>query len=242
MTDSGATPSTCSPRALDRNRARASRHQAARPTNGARRRPLVRGGLLVARRALHRRRCVLSPSQPAHLVSVLTRAALPLAGAIDGRIHIWDFAPPPAETAADRPPPSNTCTLHPVASLDGHATGPARAVAFNPKAAMLASAGRELVRRSDPFFLSLSRSLARSAYFVGLSLTVSFSLYLLDAGVVAPRLQGGGLGQGRCGRGAGAVACRPSRTSAIDRSALDSTRPARALSSSSKREARMRRV
>ncbi|KPV72992.1 uncharacterized protein RHOBADRAFT_55238 [Rhodotorula graminis WP1] len=67
-----------------------------------------------------------------------------VAGAIDGRIHVWDFAPPPAETPADRPPPSNMCTLHPVASLDGHATGPARCVAFNPKSAMLASAGREL--------------------------------------------------------------------------------------------------
>ncbi|GAA6057334.1 hypothetical protein JCM3770_001097 [Rhodotorula araucariae] len=67
-----------------------------------------------------------------------------VAGAIDGRLHIWDFAPPDAETPADRPRAGPTCTLHPVASLEGHAGGPARAVAFNPKAAMLASAGREL--------------------------------------------------------------------------------------------------
>ncbi|GAA5997512.1 WD-repeat containing protein SWD2 [Rhodotorula paludigena] len=70
-----------------------------------------------------------------------------VSGSIDGRLHIWDFAPPEAELAAlypDRPRAGPTCTLHPIKSLDGHTGGSSRAVAHNPKCAMLASAGREL--------------------------------------------------------------------------------------------------
>ncbi|GAA5884269.1 hypothetical protein JCM6882_002203 [Rhodosporidiobolus microsporus] len=70
-----------------------------------------------------------------------------ISGSIDGRLHIWDFAPPNAELASlypNRPPPGPGCTLHPIRSTEGHINGPSRAVAFNPRSAMLASAGGEL--------------------------------------------------------------------------------------------------
>ncbi|BGP58512.1 hypothetical protein JCM8202_001176 [Rhodotorula sphaerocarpa] len=70
-----------------------------------------------------------------------------ISGSIDGRVLIWDFAPPASEAATlypNRPAPGKECTLHPIAVLDGHPNGPSRAVAFNPRSAMMASAGFEL--------------------------------------------------------------------------------------------------
>ncbi|GAA5876251.1 hypothetical protein JCM3774_002337 [Rhodotorula dairenensis] len=70
-----------------------------------------------------------------------------VSGSIDGRLLIWDFAPPEADRETlypDRPKPGRDCTLHPLACLPGHPGGPSRAVAFNPRSAMIASAGFEL--------------------------------------------------------------------------------------------------
>ncbi|GAA5837696.1 hypothetical protein JCM11251_002298 [Rhodosporidiobolus azoricus] len=70
-----------------------------------------------------------------------------ISGSIDGRLHIWDVCPPDAELSSlypDRPPPGPSCTLYPIRSTEGHVNGPSRAVAFNPRSAMLASAGGEL--------------------------------------------------------------------------------------------------
>lgn len=67
-------------------------------------------------------------------------------GSIDGRIHIWDVAPPENSKAySSRPPKGPKCTLYPLRSLEGHQGGPSRAVAFNPKSAMFVSAGNDLV-------------------------------------------------------------------------------------------------
>ncbi|GAA5954082.1 hypothetical protein JCM8115_003306 [Rhodotorula mucilaginosa] len=70
-----------------------------------------------------------------------------VSGSIDGRLLIWDFAPPESERQSlypDRPKPGRDCTLHPLVCLAGHPNGPSRAVAFNPRSAMIASAGFEL--------------------------------------------------------------------------------------------------
>ncbi|GAA5838039.1 hypothetical protein JCM5353_003377 [Sporobolomyces roseus] len=67
-----------------------------------------------------------------------------IAGSIDGNLHIWDFAPPDSERAPDRPEPGPSCTLYPIKSIEGHPKGPSRVVAFNPKNAMIATAGNEL--------------------------------------------------------------------------------------------------
>ncbi|BGP20720.1 hypothetical protein JCM10213_001036 [Rhodosporidiobolus nylandii] len=70
-----------------------------------------------------------------------------ISGSIDGRIHIWDVAPPDGEREKlypDRPAPGPGCTLYPICSPEGHVGGPSRALAFNPRTAMLASAGFEL--------------------------------------------------------------------------------------------------
>ncbi|GAA5874754.1 hypothetical protein JCM1840_000424 [Sporobolomyces johnsonii] len=67
-----------------------------------------------------------------------------VSGSIDGRLHIWDVAPPPSEIPPDRPPPGPRCTLYPLRSTEGHISGPSRVVAFNPRNAMIASAGFEL--------------------------------------------------------------------------------------------------
>jgi COMPASS component SWD2 len=65
-----------------------------------------------------------------------------LGGGADGRVHVWDMSSVPAEVDKDWAGPM--IRLQPVASLDGH-PGAARAVKFNPRFAMLASAGAELV-------------------------------------------------------------------------------------------------
>ena len=73
-------------------------------------------------------------------------------GSIDGSIHIWDVAPPPSEIDSDRPAPSASCTLYPIKTIEtAHPRGPSRVVAFNPKSAMFASAGNELVSFSLRF-------------------------------------------------------------------------------------------
>lgn len=61
-----------------------------------------------------------------------------ISGSVDGKIHIWDFAPPTALAH------SATLTLHPIKNVEGHLGGPSRVVRFNPRTAMLASAGNEL--------------------------------------------------------------------------------------------------
>lgn len=81
-------------------------------------------------------------------------------GAIDGRVHVWDVNPP-EPFPPSHPPFSPTCTLFPVASLDGHQGGPSRCVAFNPRAAMFASAGQELAFWL-PDFNSLSKPTSSS--------------------------------------------------------------------------------
>ena len=162
MTDSGATPSTCSPRALDRNRARASRHQAARPTNGARRWPLVRGGLLVARRALHRRRCVLPSSQPAHLVldtdkGTLSRSQAPsTVASTSGTLRrLPPRRPPTARRRATRA----RCTRSRASTGTRRARrAPSRSTPRRP--CLRARGGNSCVARTPSFSLSLS--LARS--------------------------------------------------------------------------------
>ncbi|KAF9046861.1 WD40 repeat-like protein [Hymenopellis radicata] len=62
-----------------------------------------------------------------------------VSGSLDGKIHIWDLTklPPPTDNRG-RPP-----ALRPIASLDGH-PGPSRCVKFNPRFAMVCSAGAEL--------------------------------------------------------------------------------------------------
>lgn len=67
-------------------------------------------------------------------------------GSIDGRIHIWDVAPPAPPPGVDdkRPNYGPGCTIYPFKTVDAH-DGPSRAVAFNPKSAMFVSAGYDLV-------------------------------------------------------------------------------------------------
>ncbi|GAA5869258.1 hypothetical protein JCM8547_005179 [Rhodosporidiobolus lusitaniae] len=70
-----------------------------------------------------------------------------LSGSITGQLHIWDVAPPSSSLSSlypDRPPPGPACTLFPMRSTEGHLGGPSRAVQFNPRTAMVASAGGEL--------------------------------------------------------------------------------------------------
>ncbi|GAA5830433.1 hypothetical protein JCM3766R1_002717 [Sporobolomyces carnicolor] len=68
-----------------------------------------------------------------------------IGGSVDGSLHIWDVAPPPSEASPDRPAPGPSCTLYPIKSIESaHPRGPCRVVGFNPKSAMLATAGNEL--------------------------------------------------------------------------------------------------
>lgn len=60
---------------------------------------------------------------------------------------MWDVAPPEGTPTPGRPPAGPSCTLHPIKSTDGHLAGPSRIVAFNPRTAMMATAGNDLVRR-----------------------------------------------------------------------------------------------
>jgi COMPASS component SWD2 len=68
-------------------------------------------------------------------------------GSLDGRVHIWDMKKLPAEVDKDWQGPM--IRIQPLANLDGHPAA-SRAVKFNPRFAMMASAGAELVRQSMP--------------------------------------------------------------------------------------------
>jgi COMPASS component SWD2 len=63
-------------------------------------------------------------------------------GSLDGRVHIWDLNPLASIKTEEYKGP--IIKIQPIANLDGH-PGPSRAVKFNPRFAMMASAGSELV-------------------------------------------------------------------------------------------------
>ena len=64
-------------------------------------------------------------------------------GSLDGKVCIWDVQSLPTR-AEDMDPKRSPLRLNPVATLDGH-PGPSRCVRFNPRFAMLCTAGAELV-------------------------------------------------------------------------------------------------
>jgi COMPASS component SWD2 len=69
-----------------------------------------------------------------------------IGGGLDGRICVWDVQNlPPREGPVDLQ--LSPMRIQPLAKLDGH-PGPARCVRFNPRLAMMATAGAELVCRS----------------------------------------------------------------------------------------------
>jgi COMPASS component SWD2 len=65
-------------------------------------------------------------------------------GSLDSKVCVWDVQNLPAR-AEDLDPGRSPLRLTPVATLDGH-PGPSRCVRFNPRLAMLCTAGAELVR------------------------------------------------------------------------------------------------
>ena len=73
-----------------------------------------------------------------------------IGGSLDGKICMWDVAPPAGSveaSALDRPAPGPMCTLAPFKTFPGHGGKPSRVVAFNPRYSMLATGGLDLVRR-----------------------------------------------------------------------------------------------
>ncbi|KAI5481293.1 WD repeat protein 82 [Pseudohyphozyma bogoriensis] len=70
-----------------------------------------------------------------------------ISGSIDGKVHVWDVSGnQEVQTfARDNPPPHVPApTLHPIKTMEGHLSGPSRIVKFNPRTAMMASAGNDL--------------------------------------------------------------------------------------------------
>lgn len=65
-------------------------------------------------------------------------------GSLDGRLVVWDVQSLPIRSGAVDLKSPPMC-IQPLSSLDGH-PGPARCVKFNPRLAMMVSAGAELVR------------------------------------------------------------------------------------------------
>jgi COMPASS component SWD2 len=65
-------------------------------------------------------------------------------GSLDGKICIWDAQQITQRSADEQQPGMSLLRLKPVTVLDGH-PGPARCVRFNPRLAMMATAGQELV-------------------------------------------------------------------------------------------------
>ena len=74
-------------------------------------------------------------------------------GSLDGKVAIWDLQNLPQRVDAERG--TQPLRIQPMSVLDGH-PGPARCVKFNPRFAMMCSAGYELV--SFSFFHSFLRS------------------------------------------------------------------------------------
>jgi COMPASS component SWD2 len=67
-----------------------------------------------------------------------------ISGSLDGKILIWDvgnLSPPTGPVDLQKPP----TRILPLSTLDGH-PGPSRCVRFNPRIAMMCTAGSELVR------------------------------------------------------------------------------------------------
>jgi COMPASS component SWD2 len=62
-------------------------------------------------------------------------------GSLDGRVAVWDAQ----QIRARADPAAHPTRLQPLVRLDGH-PGPVRCVRFNPRLAMMATAGNELVR------------------------------------------------------------------------------------------------
>lgn len=72
-------------------------------------------------------------------------------GSLDGRILVWDVQnlrpldpPPPSDDSMNPRPTFPPIRIQPLTVLDGH-PGPSRCVKFNPRFAMMATAGTELV-------------------------------------------------------------------------------------------------
>ena len=67
-----------------------------------------------------------------------------LSGSLDGRVVVWDVQNlPTKEGPLDLKAPP--VVLQPVGKLEGH-PGPSRCIRFNPRCAMMCTAGQELVR------------------------------------------------------------------------------------------------
>jgi COMPASS component SWD2 len=97
------------------------------------------------------------------LIFLTDQPASRYTGSIDGKVHVWDVAPPEGAAQANRPPPGPSCTLFPLKSIEGHLGGPSRVVAFNPRTAMFASAGNDLVSFFAPQICSLLSTLTSFA-------------------------------------------------------------------------------
>lgn len=85
-----------------------------------------------------------------------------IGGSLDGNIYIWDVQHVTKERPVVLP------VIRPMNRLEGH-KGPARCVRFNPRCAMLASAGNELVGPSN--FSSICRASCQSYHRLFGSLT-----------------------------------------------------------------------
>jgi COMPASS component SWD2 len=73
-----------------------------------------------------------------------------IGGSQNGKIHLWDIEARKTEFAAKVADKSkDPIVVPPIIALDGH-PGPSRCVRFNPRFAMMASAGAELVSESIP--------------------------------------------------------------------------------------------
>lgn len=73
-------------------------------------------------------------------------------GSLDGRVLMWDVQNLPAFQGQAVDLARSPMKLMPMVSLDGH-PGPARCVKFNPRMAMMVTAGAELVSLLDWFLL-----------------------------------------------------------------------------------------
>jgi len=67
-----------------------------------------------------------------------------ISGSLDGKIFVWDLQNLPQRPEGERS--KHPLRIQPLVVLDGH-PGPSRCVKFNPRLAMMCSAGSDLVRR-----------------------------------------------------------------------------------------------